>query len=414
MLGIPAVQLNVLSNDRQSVVKAYLGVAVQYAGKQEVIPVISYIENFEYDIAASLVKVSNDELPTVAWYEDDSIMGGIAGGFSAVKQKMAERFELESFDQAKLQNLASQKISALVLASPGELSKEALFAIDQFVMRGGKLIAFVDRWSISSGLQAAKKESSLSKLLVHYGITVEDNFVLDESNATAQFSGGVVTYHLPYPYWPKVRAVGFNRDEQMVSKLESLVLPWTSSLQLRASNEEMKVSALALTTRFGVTTQTDEVNLSPEGAKQIILAGGMQNIRSLAAFIEGKIPSAFGKEKFEFPIGKNQNALSTAADAKILVVGSSHFLQNMFLQQFPSNLAFMENALDSMTWGNVLVGIRSRGASQKPLEFLSPGFIVSTRLVHLALGPVLMAVLAMFVFVWGRRRRKKLRVQFGV
>ena len=54
-----------------------------------------------------------------------------------------------------------------------------LYAIDQFLMRGCKIIFLVDTVDIKDGLQAASYKPGIEDLLKHYGVKVEENMVLD-------------------------------------------------------------------------------------------------------------------------------------------------------------------------------------------------------------------------------------------
>lgn len=109
-----------------------------------------------------------------------------------------------------------------------------MYAIDQYLMRGGNAIFLTDGIQIAQkqGLSAIKATQSIHPLLEHYGIAVEDALVVDRRHAQAMFSSGYVRFRLPYPLWPMIGAKGFNQNIPSISQLESLVLPWTSTENL--------------------------------------------------------------------------------------------------------------------------------------------------------------------------------------
>src|SRR3989338_3880884 len=401
MLGIAPVQLNVIENDRREVAKIFLGLAVLFGDKQEVIPVLQQVGNLEYDLAQAILKVSTDKLPTLGWWG--------AGSFQDMKQLLSRRYQIREVSNEQKEILSPKEYDALVVVSSQELTDDALFVIDQYLMAGGHVIALVDRWGVGQGLQLEKQETKLVDLLMRYGVTVENQMVVDRSHATASFQGGAVTYYLPYAFWPIVRKEGFASDIPFVAGLEAFTLPWTSALTLASSQDERKIQSLASTTGYGVTTPIDPLpSLSPQDANQLLTQSGKSV--SLAALVEGKIPSAFG-ENFKVPKGREQVTTSTEA-AKLLVVGSSRFLNDQFLQMFPENAVFFENAVDSFAWGTELIGIRSRMTQTRPIALLSDGARAFIRLLNMIIAPVLVLLIGVMVYIVRRRRHHTLRLAY--
>ena len=66
-LGIPPVQLNIIEKDKAEVMNAYLGIAVLFEDRSEVIPVVQNANNLEYDLTSAIVKVASDERRTVGF-----------------------------------------------------------------------------------------------------------------------------------------------------------------------------------------------------------------------------------------------------------------------------------------------------------------------------------------------------------
>ncbi|MBI4212520.1 MAG: GldG family protein [Deltaproteobacteria bacterium] len=405
MMGIPPVQLNVMGSDRQEVAKAYLGMAILHGDKQEVIPVVQRASGLEYELTQSILKVSTKELPTIGFWAP---LTEEADGYKAVHDLLAERYQLIDIDAEK-PALDVAKFSTLFLAEEN-LSDDQLYAIDQFLMAGGKVMAFVDTWKIGQGLMASPVTSGLADLVMHYGVTVDKGLVLDRSNATAAFSGGAVTYHLPYPYWVQIRPEGFADAVPMVAELESLVLPWANSLTLAASTPEKTVTALATTTPFGIVNADENPNLGPEQATQL-LREGSRGKRDVLAMVSGKMTSAFGPGGKQPPKGTTPK-MESREGSQLIVAGTSRLVQNQFLQMFPQNRLLVENALDSMSWGEALIGIRSRESVDRPLALLSDGLKVMVWFGNVLLAPLLVLFLGGVVFVVRKRKWKRLKMLY--
>ena len=414
LLGIPPVQLNVMDKDKQSVAKVYLGIAVLFADKQEVLPVVTQAANLEYDLLQAILKVSTAKQPSVAWWSGEAFAGEIGSGFGIIQQQLRKRYQLSQINDDNLETLQTTSFNTLVLASPGELSDKALFAIDQFLMNGGRVIALLDRWNIDGSLKVSARSSKLNELLTHYGITVDDGFVLDRSNAMAQFASGHVSYQLPYPFWPQVRKENFNQEVAMVANLEGLILPWASKLVVADSNQDKTIEVLAKTTRFGATANNSAeapLRLDPEGAGEV-MRSAQQKVVPLAAQISGKILSAYGENGVFKKAPKKSFASISSDGAQILVLGTSRFIQDRFLQMFQANLLFFENALDSYAWGDQLIGIRSRSSLTRPIALLSQGAMLGLRYFNILLGPLLVFGLGAIVWFIRRSRHRALRLAY--
>ena len=224
MLGVPPVQLNVIERDKQEVAKIFLGMVVLYGGRQQVIPVIRQVQNLEYDLTEAIVKVSSDKLPMIGWLATKDSQET----YLFMRDSLSRRYELTDMTDETISDLDPKQYGALIIISPRNLSEETLTSIDQFLMKGGKIVLLADRFQIDPSLKVTEIDSNLFVPLKHYGADIEKSLILDQSNAMAAFSGGPVTYHLPYAYWPDIRMNQFNSANPLVSDIESILLPRTS------------------------------------------------------------------------------------------------------------------------------------------------------------------------------------------
>lgn len=421
MMGIPPLTVTVIEKDKQELQKIYLGMAIQFEDKQEIIPLVQSTENLEYRLAAAVLKVTEREKPQLAFLgpseknpEDQAPERG--GGFSQLKRELQDRFDLKEIDLREINeetksSLDSKKIPAALVIDPPSLSDKGRFALDQYLMQGGKLLVFSDSVDVVEGLRAIPKEPALKELLAFYGALLRQDLVLDRSSAMATFSGGIVSYHVPYAYWPQVRPENFDPESPIVAELESIVFPWTSSVRVASPlPETRKTIVLAKTTKYGVAQGLNPMGtLDPQSAKEALVTGASENI-PLIILLSGKFQSYYTKEGVKPPEGEEIAKEST--ETYLMVAGSTRFIQDNYLKQFPENFVFFENAIDYFALGGKLIGIRSKGATDRPIAVLSDRVRSVVKGLNLAAPPLLIVALGFVILFLRRTRARALAIAY--
>ncbi len=384
LLGIPPVQVNVINRDRQEVAKVFLGIAVLYAGKQQVIPVVADTTNLEYQLAEAILMVTSAELPRIAWYEGDIPERQGESAFAIIRQALERRYQLQPIAEGAAPELDPASVKAVVIASPRILSEELIAALKGYIAAGGSVIALLDRYDVGAQLNLVPVEGNAFDFFAGYGAKVEALLVTDAANSMAAFTGGVITYHLPYPLWPEVRAAGLNRDEPITAGLQSAVFPWTSPVLLTGPGEAIAVSSDEANASAWKTDQP----LSPQLAETALKQEG-QRRQVLAAMVPG--------------IGSG----------RIFVAGSSRWVMDRFLPQFPQNAALFQNTVDALAMGDALIGIRSREVASRPIALIPDEVKAWLRYANVAAGPLMLGLIGLSV-VWMRRlRRRSLIARYG-
>jgi gliding-associated putative ABC transporter substrate-binding component GldG len=409
-MGIPQVQLNIIEKDQAQLTNVYLGMAIFYADKKEVIPFISDTRNLEYDLTSAVVKVTRTESKTVGIFTGND--HSLSGDYQAVKQLLEKQYTLQevtlSTGEETLEN-----IHTLIVAGLREPTDKQLYAIDQFLMRGGKIVFLVDTVDIKEGLQAASFKPGTDELIQHYGVKVEENLVLDRANANAAFRSGFMTFRLPYPYWVKVIQEGFSPDNPAVSNLESLVLPWTSALSvIEEKTPAITVTELAKSTPLS-WIRKGFYSLDPQ---QRFLTPGMTTesyplILSLSgtftSFFADKPVPARKEEGTEKKIVPPQETIKESPETQIIVVGNSRFITNDIITQFQDNQVFLLNITDWLTLGEQLIGIRSRGATDRPLKETTEYTKTLIKFLNMFAVPLLLILFGLVRFYLRRRKKRK-------
>lgn len=387
LAGIMPVQLNVQGQDKLEVAKVYIGMALLHGDKKEVIPAIAYPQNLEYDITSRLLKLTRDKLPVVAWWgpvkEGDSV-----ASYAAFHKDLALRYTVQDVNP-KAPDLDPARQSALLIVSPKNLDDAQRAAIEQYLAQGGQVIALVDTLTIKDGMDTAPQVSGIESLLTKYGITVESDLVMDRANAYAVFSGGVVSYQVPYPLWVKILPNGMDPESRITSGLDAVVLPWASSLTIADPMPAgVTVAALAKTTAFAKDQKFgDGYHLDPDTVGTTMQTSG-------------------GKSYTMIAMAKGDKG------AKVFVAGTSRIIQDQFLRQFPQDAALVANAVDILAFGDQLVGIRTRSQLAHPLAEMTPMTEQVVKYANIAGGVVLVLMMAAVVMTVRRSRRQALRLAY--
>ncbi len=347
-------------------------------------------EFLEYDVASLIYRLGNPQRPMVglmSWLPVDAsfdqMTGQMRDGWASIAQ-LRDLFTMQTI--ATDVPSIPEEVSVLLVVHPKNLSPSTLYAIDQFVMRGGKLIAFVDPQAESDPLAQqmagapGMRSSSLTQLFDAWGIAYDPNQIVGDREL-----GLTVPLRQGERPQQHIAIIGFNRDSMNAQDVV------TSSLN---SINAMTVGALSK--KDGATITFEPVIQSSANAMLLPTAriANLQDADSLlagfkatgeryaiAARIRGKLTSAFpnGAPASEGgPASTTPPLTETKGDANLLVVADTDILadllwirtQNVFGQRIVMAMAnngdFVSNALDNLAGSADLISIRGRQSFFRP------------------------------------------------
>lgn len=415
-LGIPQVQLNVITRDKTEVMPGYLGIAILYGDKKEVLPVVQNTTNLEYDLTSAILKVTRT---------DEKTVGFIAGGgpasseaYGAVMKSLEQEYQVTPVVVSDGKPVPPE-VATLVVAGPEGARAWDRYAIDQFVMRGGQVLFLVNRIGIREGtLEGARVDTGLDSLLAHYGAEVKPDLVVDRSCGTASFSAGFFSFTVPYHLWPLVGPGGFDQASPITNQLERAVLPWTSSIDLRPGDAAVEAAVLAKSS--SESWSESRLDLDPQRAFRPP-SEDAKSPRNLAVLLKGRFTSYFKDRPVpaataprstvatpETPAGEPAPVakMDVSPETQMIVVGNSRFIEDGFLGQYPENRTFFLNSVDWLTYGGDLIGIRSRAVSARPLREIGEKSKATVRLAS-TLGVPLLVIAYGLVRRHARAGRRK-------
>ncbi|MBM3241724.1 hypothetical protein FJZ31_36075 [Candidatus Poribacteria bacterium] len=429
-IGIPEVRAQTVEKDKAQVVNVYLGLAVEYEDKKEVIPLVQNVNTLEYDLTSAIIKVSQEKAKTIGFltgHDENDIYDD--GDYSAVRDELQKaKYSVTKVDTTNGKKI-NDDVDTLIIAGPKkQVNERDKYEIDQFIMRGGRTVFLVDAIQMPRGmLYGTPLSTGLNDMLEHYGVKLGNNLVLDQSMSNVSFGSNIggmsVSYSLPYPYWPRIIKKNFSQTHPITNQLESLVLPWTSSVEVvAAKGGEIKAEELVKSTQHAWTVQ-GQYDLNPQ--QRFSQTPSERKSYPLAVELSGKFKSFYagkdipkvestGEEKSSSSENEaGRKTLGESKETQIIVVGNANFIANNILgglggSQANANMIFFQNLVDWLTLGEELINIRSRGVTDRPLKEDLSEATKSFIKYFCTLGIPIIVVIFAFVRFYLRRRTKRL------
>ena len=331
-------------------------------------------------------------------------MGGMDAQPWMVVEQIRQLFELRSL-HPKLEEIP-EDVDVLMLVHPQTLPREALYAIDQYVLRGGRVVAFVDPYSETQqpGMAAGfmqpvgSRRSEIDELLSAWGVTLGDDVVADLDLALKvrmEQGGRVLTFD--YPVWMNVTPHTFDQDDIVTGNLGNLGFGTPGYLE-PAEGATNTFTPLVTTTPRAAQFTTSQVAAVTTDPRDLLDAYTSQDrAYTVVARVSGKVRTAFpdGRplpvstdEEGNEPAGedeagseaepKAEHVSESTEDAQIILVADADMLADRFwvvVEEFlgsrialPSaaNSTLVVNALDNLTGSGDLISVRNRGTFTRP------------------------------------------------
>src|SRR5437660_3783633 len=288
-------------------------------------------------------------------------------------------------------------IDVLMLVHPQNLSPKTLFAIDQFVLKGGKALIFVDPYSeLQAGQRTrpgAPADSNLDPLFKAWGLRLLPNTVAGdrrEARRVAVQVTGRGQQAIDYVAWLNLRGTDINHDDVITAELKQLAMASAGILE-PIEGATTRLEPLVTTSPEAMKIPVDKVAPLPD-VPALLTGFRSENTRyTLAARVTGPVTTAFpdGPPKPAPPAKPDEPAKpeqssppadflrQSAKPINLIVVADTDMLDDRFWAQSQdffgrriivptaNNGDFVANAVEVLAGGEDLVGLRSRGSSAR-------------------------------------------------
>jgi ABC-type uncharacterized transport system involved in gliding motility auxiliary subunit len=383
--------------------KFYLGLSVSFLDQKAAIPVLSPDRErlLEYDITRAISQVSAVKKPVIGVMSGLPVLGRPLNPM--LKQQPTEPWVLaselkRSFEVRKVE-LDAEKIDddikVLLLVHPRNIMETTEYAIDQFVLRGGKLIAFVDPYAYFDqqpdmqnpfgGSQAG--QSTLFNLFKAWGVDVGMNKVV----ADLTFASGAGPRLLPTLLSLNTEAL--NQEDVVMNQVGTLLVPFGGVFTGKPA-EGLTQTVLAHTSKNSMLVDLIIATLSGEPSTRGFEPSGQE--QPLAIRLTGKFKTAFpqGKPEPFMPRGEKkkdegakkpeaapqlkesaaENSVVLVADVDMITDNAAVEVQDVFGQRLViprnGNLAFAQGMVEQFSGDSALITLRSRAAFSRPLTVI--------------------------------------------
>ncbi len=396
------------------------------------------IQNLEYNMANVIRKLSVVAKQRVAFLEgqdelDKARLADIyyslgdyySVEFVKINGKLNSLFVRDSVHQQLV-----NKYAALIIAKPDSaFAEKDKYMIDQFIMRGGKVLWFVDPvYANMDSLQANNetigfgRNLNLDDMLFNYGVRINTNLVLDMNCmkipvVTGEYAGQPQQSYLPWYYFPTITPM---ETHPVVKNLNAIKCEFVSSIDT-VGKKDIRKTILLSTSKYSRTVNTpsrisldimsqqpDERFFNKPGLPVAVLLSG-----KFTSLYKDRLPEEIlhDKEKYDFRETSEENSMIVISDGDI-IKNQLHYSQgyplplgyDQFTNQMFGNKDFVMNAVDYLCDSSGLITVRSRELKLRMLDRARVSKDkLSIQLLNTAL-PVLIVLVFGGLWIWIRKR----------
>ena len=377
----------------------YFGLVAKCGSEQQCVPSLATIDDsrMEYTLTRLVSRVLFPQKPVIGVLSSLPVLGTPMTQMQMMMQQppdegwMAFKMLKEDYDVRSMpleSDRIDPEISTLIVVHPKNLSDKTLFAIDQFVLRGGHLVACVDPLSsvdarTSEGgnpmmrMMGGATSSTLGKLFDAWGVGFDTTKVVADLRAVTTLSGQGHVVESPTFLW--VKNDRMNPADLLTSQLGQIMLPYAGSLvdqtkgkltftPLIYSSSDASCPIDALGAQFA-TVSSIHAQFKPDHIRHV-----------LAARLKGTFETAFphGPEGADTNAAPNQLVKGNSA---VLIVADTDFLFDencvravsmgfgmQTYQPVNDNLTFFLNAVEQLAGREELLSLRARGTFKLPFR----------------------------------------------
>ena len=383
----------------------YFGAVVSMLDQEMLLPYFDQRrqEFLEYDITQAIQKVSSTSTSKVGLLSALNLQGGrsrIPG--QPPLQKWVFQSELEKSVSVENLPLSTEEIpddiSLLIVLHPRGFGPRLQYALDQYVLRGGRLVVLLDpnaRADMTSPEnqfgQQPQLASDLPDLLKTWGVEYDSTKVVGDRLHSTQVNTGQGV--MSFPMWMTFRTQSLDQEHPITAQLENLLFVEAGSLKKAAESQTDFTALLSLSEqsglidafrlRFSAPDQLSRDMKVDDSAKAVmaITAGNFSsafpNGQPAKEIKDTQAQAAADESEAETPL-KHTHLNESADRNSILLFSDVDFLSDQFsvqklnflgqsiIQPTNDNLNLMLNAAEHLSGNEALMSIRSRGRFSRP------------------------------------------------
>jgi ABC-type uncharacterized transport system involved in gliding motility auxiliary subunit len=375
--------------------RVYLGLSVGMLDQKQAIPFLTPDRErlLEYDISRAIARVATTEKPVIGVMSPLPVMGETNPMMMQRGQNgpppWAFMAELKRDFNVKQVEVTADKIpddiKVLLVIHPKNLSDLTQYALDQFVLRGGKLVAFVDplcaldRVPAQTGMMPPPSSSTIDKLFKAWGLTFDTATVVADMEHVAQLQQG------PHPAVLALNETAINKEDVVSAQADNLLMAFAGAFSgtpadgltrtvLIKSSKNSELTDGRMAAIAGAQIASEFKATGTEYSLAIRLAGKFKT-----AFPDGK-PKAAASPGEQKPEEKPAEAglKESAQPNAVVLIGDSDMIQDplavreiqglgqRLIMPLNSNLSFAQSVVEQLAGDSNLIAVRSRASRERP------------------------------------------------
>ena len=367
----------------------YFGLAGSNSlAQREVIPFFTLEQEglLEYELSRLVNSLAQTDKPVVGLLSGLPIAGGTMnpmlneGGAPWVAYEQIDQLFTIRDLQPDLDQIPAE-IDVLLLVHPKALTESALFAVDQFVLRGGKLLAFIDPLAEADRSQEAMiaamvdgKSSDLGPLLEAWGLRYNPEQVVLDARLGMSVSRGEGQLPARHIGWLELEPEQLDNDDTVTAPLSLVTVATAGALQ-PIEGASTRITPLLTSTANSALVPSSQ--LAAMADPEVLLDDFEPDAQRylFGARVQGPAKTAYpegleGREP-EVVASENINVI-VIADTDLLTDRMWVQVQDLFGQRIPQpwadNAGLLINALDNLSGSEALISVRTRGDSTRPFS----------------------------------------------
>ena len=392
-----SANLDGINGQRMDDQNLYFGLAISCLDKTSAIPFIDPRQEtmLEYQLSKAIAEVSAPSKPKIGVMSALSLKGepaGMPGQQAApgwvIYQQLKQSFDIEDIPMTTT-TIDPKSIKVLLLFHPAEITPEAEYAVDQYLLGGGTVVACLDAFSVAAqmsgggnpmmGTAGTPTSSTLPTLLKSWGVSFESGKVLADPTYSTRMAGNrdaLAVLTLTKEAMPQT-------DSVITKDLDSVTLFLPGAFTITGGSGVSANSLIKSTTGSGFVDSARASQLDPALSTSFRPSGTAYD---LVTYLNGTFKSAFpdGKPQAAAPADGAQPEQNAAhikessspghvfliADVDAFYDRFAYNVQNFGGVQMASpingNASLLFNLLDQATGSKHLIGSRSRSAIRRP------------------------------------------------
>ncbi len=385
--------------------RLYLGLSVSQLDQKQAIAFLDPRRErlLEYDLLRAVSRVMTSEKPVLGLMSPFPLAGTRLPPMAAQMGQRNEPpwvlySELQRDFTVKTVELTTDKIpddvKVLLVIHPRGITDAAQYAIDQFVLRGGKLVAFLDPAAVldrqaaqAGGMNGQQSRSTLEKLLKAWGLAFDTSRVVADTNYVSTTRAGRT------PTVLTLTDAAANKDDVLTSDADSFIMAFAGAFTGTPA-EGLKQTVLIKSSKNANLVDTFSAQMSGEEVMKDFHPTGIEY--ALAVRLTGKFKTAFpeGKpgaaapkpvdptkpeEKKPDAPPADGSLKESAGEGVVILVGDADMVQDQLSVQeagglggqrivmpVNGNLGFAQSAIEQLAGDSNLITVRSRASRERP------------------------------------------------